>query len=269
MHQIQRAMYSGGGHWAGANNGNDWLENDFVSAQFITGVYIERASTDITTNGFRLVLKLKKPNGEWVIIEELYDANINRTALSGGAVGQSIPSYSKKLSPAIKATAFRLEFYGNGWFDATDIGIETMSGLNDEASIPDIEVDKWITPTDSDCRSNGGKLDKGICLATWYDAKAICDASGGHLPTIDELKRVIIDCGGEVDDFDKNNKNLNYQACYKSKGFSFSSNYWTSSFVSLGKDMWSVPRDNGNIHYYVPHFIEFYVRCVRDEQTDK
>ena len=110
-----------GGHWAGASGGSDWIEKDFSSPQLVTGIHIGRASTDITTKGFRLVLKLKKSDGKWIIIDELHDTNINRTALSGGAIGKSIPSYTKKLSPAIKATAFRLEFYGHGWFDATDI----------------------------------------------------------------------------------------------------------------------------------------------------
>jgi len=116
-----------GGHWAGANGGSDWIQKDFSSPQLVTGVYIGRASTDITTKGFRLILKLKKQIGEWITIDELHDTNINRTALSGGAIGKSIPLYTKKLSPAIKATAFRLEFYGNGWFDATDIRIYTSN----------------------------------------------------------------------------------------------------------------------------------------------
>ena len=77
--------------------------------------------------GFKLVLKLKKLRGEWITIDELIDTNINRTVLSGGGVGKSIESYKKNLSPAIKATAFRLEFYGNGWFDATNIRIYSHS----------------------------------------------------------------------------------------------------------------------------------------------
>ena len=138
-----------GGHWAGASGGSDWLQKDFSSPQLVTGVYVGEASTDITTEGFRLVFKLKKPNGEWVTIDELNDVNINRTALSGGAIGKSIPSYTKRLSSAIEATAFRLEFYGNGWFDATDIRIYTSKISNppkiDVDGIVDIdsEEDEW------------------------------------------------------------------------------------------------------------------------------
>lgn len=111
------------GHWAGASGRSDWIQKDFDSVQLVTEIHIGKASTDITTNGFRLVLKLKQTNGEWIVIDELHDTNINRTELSGGAIGKSIPSYTKKIFPAIKATAFRLEFYGHGWFDATDIRI--------------------------------------------------------------------------------------------------------------------------------------------------
>ncbi len=114
-----------GGHWAGARGGSDWIEKNFISPQLVSGIYIGRASTDITTNGFKLVLKLRKPDGTWIAIDELHNTNINRTGLSGGAKGKSIPSYTKILNPPLKATGFRLEFYGNGWFDATDIRIYT------------------------------------------------------------------------------------------------------------------------------------------------
>ena len=116
-----------GGHWAGASGRSDWIQKDFPSPQLVTGIYIGKASTDITTDGFKLILKLKKPSGEWITVDELHNTNINRTKLSGGAIGKSIPPYTKDITPAIKATAFRLEFYGHGWFDATDIRIYTKS----------------------------------------------------------------------------------------------------------------------------------------------
>ena len=127
------------GHWAGASGGSDWIEKNFTSPQLVTGIHIGQASTDITTDGFKLVLKLKKTDGTWVLVEELHNTNINRTELSGGAVGNSIPPYSKSLSPAIKATAFRLEFYGHGWFSATDIRIyssDTNNQNNGNVSTP-------------------------------------------------------------------------------------------------------------------------------------
>ena len=98
-----------------------------ISTEFpISKINIARASTDITTKGFRLILKLRQSDGTWVKVDELRDTNINRIRLSGGRKGRSIPSYTKKISPPIPATAFRLEFYGHGWFDAADISLYTL-----------------------------------------------------------------------------------------------------------------------------------------------
>ena len=63
---------------------------------------------------------------------------------------------------------------------------------------------KWINPTQKVCQANDGKMDDDICEANWSDAKDICRASGGRLPTIDELKKVVTDCGGTIDDYDNN-----------------------------------------------------------------
>ena len=144
-----------GGHWAGASGGSDWLQKDFASPQLVTGIYIGRASTDITTEGFKLVLKLRKENGEWITISELHDTNINRTKLSGGAIGKSIPPYTKHIAPAIKATAFRLEFYGHGWFDATDIKIYTKPNINNHT--PDEGVVNTATKAGTGSRREDGE----------------------------------------------------------------------------------------------------------------
>ena len=97
-----------------------------------------------------------------------------------------------------------------------------------------ISTSKWIKPTNSVCRANGGKLYKGICNATWQNAKKICSASEGQLPSRDDFKKVIVDCGGSFTTprdkdwdslTDKNMANKSYQACYKQKGFS--GWYWT------------------------------------------
>ncbi len=87
---------------------------------------------------------------------------------------------------------------------------------------------KWIKPSDSVCRANGGKLYEGVCQAYWENAKKICRASGGRLPSRADLKKVVVDCGGSFTTYgnkdwdsltDKNIANKSYQACYKQKGF--------------------------------------------------
>ena len=178
-----------GGHWAGASGQSDWIQKDFSSSQLVTGISIGRAITDITTKGFRLVLKLKKPDGEWLTIDELHDTNINRTQLSGGAVGQSIPSYSKHLSPAIEATTFRLEFYGHGWFDATDIRIDTSkiaasSGLKITGVDGIVEVGKAGSETaPAGTKSQGKSPQHSNASGNWFldGDKAVFRQAGGTI----------------------------------------------------------------------------------------
>jgi hypothetical protein len=60
--------------------------------------------------------------------------------------------------------------------------------------------------------------------AKWKKAKEICRAKGGRLPTREELRKVVTDCGGEMKDdnsaeWKRNKKNSSYQSCYKAKGF--------------------------------------------------
>jgi len=124
-------------------------------------------------------------------------------------------------------------------------------------------ISKWITPTNSTCKANGGKIDSDGCEANLDNAKKICSASGGELPLRKDFHKVIRDCGGIVDangdEWNINIANREYQACYKREGFSQwwywtleekdSSQAWVVSFNS-GNDSW----------YYRTH--SFYVLCV-------
>ncbi len=113
-----------GGQWCGSQNGFDWLQLDFGSPRSVSEIRIEMAGTDVTTEGARIVLKLQTPTGEWVTVDELRDTNINIfSPLTGGAKGNSIPSYGKVLATPVTAQAFRIEFTGNGWFSARNIQV--------------------------------------------------------------------------------------------------------------------------------------------------
>jgi len=112
---------------------------------------------------------------------------------------------------------------------------------------------------------------------TWYDAMEYAKnlRLGGYddwrLPTIEELEEVVSSCGGInikcVDDdwgemIDKNEANKSYQECYKSKGFT-SSYYWSStSNARYTNTAWTIHFDdgdtNGNNKYN-----SVYIRCVR------
>jgi len=101
---------------------------------------------------------------------------------------------------------------------------------------------EWIDPPRKVCSKNGGKfIHKDGCKASWIDANRICHASGGKLPTIDELKKVVMQCGGEIDTYENNLYNLSYQQCYKQKGFGHDKNYWseTTTFYDV-YGAWSI-----------------------------
>lgn len=121
----------------------------------------------------------------------------------------------------------------------------------------------WFNPSRKLCEENSGKVySEDICSAAWGNAKEICSMLDGRLPSLDELKQVVSDCGGKINDYENNKENSTYQSCYLQQGFA-SYYYWSSD-------------DNGN---YIP-FIDFfygregenhdsksrYVRCMRTVQ---
>jgi len=121
---------------------------------------------------------------------------------------------------------------------------------------------KWITPSKSVCVANGGKISKGICEASWSNAKEVCHASSGRLPSSKELEKVVTDCGVNIDDSKNNIKDSSYQSCYQGEGFS---PYY----------YWSSITDNSNalmINFYtsIGAFTtkksRHYVRCIRNGQ---
>ena len=125
--------------------------------------------------------------------------------------------------------------------------------------ITQTSTSKWITPTEN--------------KATWEKAKKICRNNGGRLPTLEELKKVVTDCGGEMKDknnaeYKRNKNNNSYQNCYKEKGFndSYDSYYWSStSRQSHLTFAWLVYFGYGYTHGYLK-VTSHYVHCVRAGQ---
>lgn len=94
----------------------------------------------------------------------------------------------------------------------------------------------WITPTAQACENNGGEMNsRGVCQAKWKAANRICADMGGRLPTIGELKQVVIECGGTVDIIHGNKNVHGYEACYRQKGFSYEYEGYFSSTVKIPK----------------------------------
>ena len=160
-----------------------------------------------------------------------------------------------------------IKFIDKG-YSKTEIDVICGKSENTETKEKKKEVFKWISQsaTNNVCKSNGGEIKNEICEAEWSDAKKICSASGGRLPSVDELKRVVRDCGGEIANdigaiWDKNAYNSSYQSCYKNKRFS-STYYWsTTSNVSDTNNAWYVHFYNGDSNNYAKSNINA-VRCV-------
>jgi len=133
--------------------------------------------------------------------------------------------------------------------------------------VPVVSTSKWLKPSDGVCKANGGKLYKGVCQANWENAKKICSASGGKLPSRADLKKVVVDCGGIVNsnffgkDAEKNRKNSSYQSCYKQKGFSDNDWYWTRE-AKDSSSAWLVGFNNGDDDWHLKSNYN-YALCVR------
>jgi len=140
----------------------------------------------------------------------------------------------------------------------------------DESEQSSSSSSKWITPSNSTCRNHGGKVDSDGCKANWVNAKNICSASGGSLPTIDELRKVVTDCGGEMEEdnsaeWERNEKNTSYQSCSEKKGFTFGGYWSATTYVSDSSDAWNVGFDGGD-DGWGSKTAEVYIRCVRGGQ---
>ncbi len=103
-------------------------------------------------------------------------------------------------------------------------GCDKQSDTNDTKK-PSIV---WVKPTEAVCKANGGEIFLGECQAEWKDAPKICEAFGARLPTFDELKSAMTECGGVLNDTDRNENNQTYQKCREQLGFS-DSWYWSST----------------------------------------
>jgi len=112
---------------------------------------------------------------------------------------------------------------------------------------------KWIRPSDKTCISNGGSIKNSSCFSTWKEALQICNKSGGRVPKLEELEGVVLSCGGELKNDDreeklKNMKNKSYQSCYKSKNFT-SNMYWSSSYdEDFAHYIWLMNFNEGKIY---------------------
>lgn len=178
-------------------------------------------------------------------------------------MGQAMPieTYFRKVGGKVFSSSEQRPMLKNSFYGKFSFGGVVVPP-------PPLATSKWITPTNSVCKANGGKIVKGVCRANWKNAKKVCSASGGQLPSRADLHKVIIDCGGiadaNSDEESKNLENSSYQICYKQKGF-FDNWYYYWSREIYEKDSSNALRvyfGNGDAYWDVKK-IDSYVRCVR------
>ncbi len=119
---------------------------------------------------------------------------------------------------------------------------------------------KLFTPSPKKCNHYGGTYHQNHCLANWYNAKKICAASGGELPSKNILKEAITVC----DEY-ASIVNQQPQSCYGKIGFS-AGVYWSSTVLLVDEySAWYVYFYDGKddwFHKSDSHFI----RCIRAGQ---
>lgn len=129
-------------------------------------------------------------------------------------------------------------------------------------------IEEWITPPEKTCTENRGVSSKGICKASFPHSNRICREVGGRLPTINELQNVARECGAK-DPKSKNVLGLSYQSCYKEKGFTSNSSYWSSTRGTYSPN--NVLLFNFQtgiiIQDSISMFNRYKVRCVRQNLT--
>ncbi len=146
---------------------------------------------------------------------------------------------------------------------------------------PDDDVVVIDTCPDSNkfCHEHDGLnwSDKAANTMTWEEAKTYCTNLGGRLPTIDELRTIIINCPGSMTggacqvsdpdhlaDSDRSNSCScdGSAASYSALGDDKNTALWSSSVRSGNTDYaWGVFFRNGNVHNdYLTN--EKYVKCV-------
>ncbi len=112
-----------GGDWCNARNGSDWLQRDFGDLYRIDELRIGKAGTDVTTDNSSIVIKVLNEQGQWQVVEELRNTNINMAQLTGGARANSLPGYRRAFSPPLRGRALRIELAGHGWFGVSDVAV--------------------------------------------------------------------------------------------------------------------------------------------------
>lgn len=129
----------------------------------------------------------------------------------------------------------------------------------------------WISPSAEFCQKYKAKVRYNACKSNWQNAKKICTALDARLPTIKELAKVVLDCGGRFihvndenfhDNVHRNVNRSSYQECYAMQGFTPFS-YWSSDEVVGQKgESWLLYFRNGD-QYDNSQYYNSFIQCIQ------
>lgn len=130
--------------------------------------------------------------------------------------------------------------------------------------------EEWINPSHKICTSNGGEVSTftGACEANWLQANKICILSGGRLPSITELLKVVADCGGTRGNFTKNKNSSTYRPCFLRNGFHSMDRYWSSTKDNAKSNIVQVLDFNYAAPEHHKENAYHYTRCIKNNEIE-
>lgn len=130
-----------GGTWCSSQGGSDWVQGKLDTYHNLHQIRIDSFSTDVTTQGAVIKVKVHTPKG-WLLVKEYRNTNINRTALTGGGRANSVGPQSIVLSPPQPVNAVRIEITGHGWFGGHDVQLWASGTPGTQVSTTAVDVSK-------------------------------------------------------------------------------------------------------------------------------
>jgi hypothetical protein len=103
-----------GGAWGNAAGGRAFAVRTLKSTAMIRGIYVGSAGSDITTEGSRIRIVLKRPDGTEFVALDLSGVAINR-GFSPGRSGTVMGPLTLQF-PDVPTRQITVEMHGNGWF---------------------------------------------------------------------------------------------------------------------------------------------------------
>lgn len=260
-------------------------QNETKEISILQSMVDSDSISNTVANKFRTLTNKDSQNKFYVTLLNDLESNINTLRAKGLDSKKAVSATVKEMADETKTNqeqADKINACGN---DQACVEREIKS-LSDELIITDEEsnvivssnnsnsennnpqqIGKWVTPSKSVCESNGGdghSYEENQCLSYWKNAEKICTKSSARLPTINELRAVVTNCGGIIDDF-QNTNNTAYTTCYRKEGFADLLTYLSSSNSLNDNDSVMSISFTYGFEYTEKKVDELgYVRCVKN-----